>query len=94
MQLFSIGLYELNNDGTLKLDGSGNPVLSYENSDIQNFARAWTGFARQYERANYEIEWWDGDNRMDVMQVKGETNMWALPLMLRHRSPYLTYFSS
>lgn len=35
MQLFSIGLYEMNMDGTQKLDGSGSPILSYDNTDIQ-----------------------------------------------------------
>lgn len=39
MQLFSIGLYELNSDGTTKLDNSNTAILSYKNSDIQNFAR-------------------------------------------------------
>ena len=43
MQLFSIGLYELNLDGSLK-KSEGNPILTYENSDIQTFATAWTGF--------------------------------------------------
>lgn len=72
MQLFSIGLYELNVDGTQKLDGSGNKILSYDNTDIQNFARAWTGFKREYTRANFEIEWWDWENRMDTMKVRGK----------------------
>ena len=39
MQLFSIGLYELNSDGTTKMDNSNTAILSYKNSDIQNFAR-------------------------------------------------------
>jgi len=33
MQLFSIGLYELNRDGTLKLVG-GQPVETYDSDDI------------------------------------------------------------
>ena len=43
MQLFSIGLYQLNIDGTLKRKNKL-PVSTYDNSDIQTFARAWTGF--------------------------------------------------
>lgn len=63
MQLFSIGIYELNIDGTRKLDSSGSPILAYDNTDIQNFARAWTGFIRQPRRSNIEMMWWDSENR-------------------------------
>ncbi|NOQ75853.1 MAG: DUF1800 family protein [Crocinitomix sp.] len=44
MQLFSIGLYELNQDGTLKLDGDGNSIPTYNNEDIKEFAKVFTGF--------------------------------------------------
>ncbi|MEM1321226.1 MAG: DUF1800 domain-containing protein [Bacteroidota bacterium] len=44
MQLFSIGLYELNNDGTRKLDASGNFIPTYNNADIREFAKIFTGF--------------------------------------------------
>lgn len=43
MQLFSIGLFELNQDGTLKLDGSGNTIPTYNNEDIKEFAKIFTG---------------------------------------------------
>lgn len=43
MQLFSIGLYELNLDGSLVLDGDDNPVPTYNNSDIKEFAQVFTG---------------------------------------------------
>ena len=43
MQLFSIGLYELNNNGTRKTDSSGNPIPSYDNDDIEEFAKVFTG---------------------------------------------------
>ncbi len=52
MQLFSIGLYSLNIDGTMKLDSNGIPLQTYTNSDIQTFARAWTGFRRENVRFN------------------------------------------
>lgn len=44
MQLFTIGLYELNNDGTRKLDGAGDPIPTYDNAAIQEFAKIFTGF--------------------------------------------------
>ncbi|MEE4297942.1 MAG: DUF1800 domain-containing protein [Pseudomonadales bacterium] len=43
MQLFSIGLFELNPDGTLVRDGSGQPVPTYDNGDIREFSRIFTG---------------------------------------------------
>ena len=42
MQLFSIGLWELNNDGTRKLS-LGQPIPTYNNTHITNFARVFTG---------------------------------------------------
>ena len=44
MQLFSLGLYELNLDGTAKLDNQGNPIPTYDNDDIREFAKIFTGF--------------------------------------------------
>lgn len=44
MQLFSIGLYEMNQDGTYKLDGDGNTIPTYDNEDIKEFAKIFTGY--------------------------------------------------
>jgi uncharacterized protein (DUF1800 family) len=44
MQLFSIGLVELNIDGTPRLDGNGNTIPTYDNTRITNLARALTGW--------------------------------------------------
>lgn len=45
MQLFSIGLYELNIDGTRKLDGNGDFIPSYGQEDIREFAKVFTGLS-------------------------------------------------
>ncbi len=45
MQLFTIGLHELNNDGTKKLDGDGNPIPTYDIVDIQELAKVFTGLS-------------------------------------------------
>jgi len=45
MQLFSIGLWELNLDGTQKLDGRGQPIPTYDNATIAHMARVMTGFS-------------------------------------------------
>ena len=43
LQLFSIGLYELNDDGTPKLV-NGKPIETYDQSDIMGLARVLTGW--------------------------------------------------
>lgn len=44
MQLFTVGLYLLNPDGTQKLDGNGKPQDTYTASDVSNLARVFTGY--------------------------------------------------
>ena len=44
MQLFTIGLFQLNPDGTLQLDAGGNPIPTYDQTTIQNFAKVYTGW--------------------------------------------------
>ncbi len=43
MQLFTIGLYELNQDGTRKTDTLGNWIPTYGQKDIQELAKVFTG---------------------------------------------------
>jgi uncharacterized protein (DUF1800 family) len=44
MQLFSIGLYQLNRDGSLKLDSNGLPTATYSQSDVEGLAAVFTGW--------------------------------------------------
>lgn len=44
MQLFSIGLYELNQDGSGKVDSQGQQIPTYSQDDIENLARVFTGW--------------------------------------------------
>jgi uncharacterized protein (DUF1800 family) len=45
MQLFTIGLWQLNPDGSQQLDGSGNPIPTYSNNDVEGIAKVFTGFS-------------------------------------------------
>ncbi len=45
MQLFTIGLYELNLDGTRKLDDQGQYIPTYDNLDITELAKVFTGLS-------------------------------------------------
>ncbi len=68
MQLFTIGLVELNPDGTPMLDAGGQPIPTYDQSDIMNLARVFTGWTRNgWDVAPTDgvCSWWefvyDGD---------------------------------
>ena len=45
MQLFTIGLWELNDDGSRKLDYSGQPIPTYNNFHVRELAKVMTGFS-------------------------------------------------
>jgi len=74
MQLFSIGLNKLNDDGTLQLDSNGEPMLSYTNEDITEYAKVYTGFQRQSLRGNVEDKSKEGstNNQIDPMQIRAD----------------------
>jgi len=44
LQLFSVGTFLLNQDGTEQVDGQGNPVFTYNQQTITEFARVFTGW--------------------------------------------------
>ena len=45
LQLLSVGLNMLNPDGSLALDGLGQPVPTYDENTVKGFARAFTGWS-------------------------------------------------
>jgi uncharacterized protein (DUF1800 family) len=45
MQLFTIGLDELNIDGTLQLDSNGNPIPAYSQSTVDGLSQVFTGWS-------------------------------------------------
>ena len=45
MQLFTIGLRELNVDGTPKTDANGQPISTYTNADVMALAKVFTGWS-------------------------------------------------
>ncbi len=58
MQLFTIGLYQLNTDGTLKTDTLGNPIETYVQDDVSNLARVFTGYDYDYSRTSFtNVSW-------------------------------------
>jgi uncharacterized protein (DUF1800 family) len=53
MQLFTIGTALLNEDGSLQLDSSNNPIPTYTQAQVQEFALAFTGWT-------YPTTYWTG----------------------------------
>src|SRR5690606_4842279 len=45
MQLFTIGVHRLNEDGSRVTDGNGQPVETYDNEDVTGIARVFTGWS-------------------------------------------------
>lgn len=66
MQLFSIGLFELNPDGSAKLDGSGNQIPTYDNEDIKEFAKIFTGLGIGARKDGVEPAFWNSLYIADV----------------------------
>ena len=64
MQLFSIGLWMLNPDGSRQLDANSQPIPTYSNADITELARVFTGLtfgknSNGTDNNNFDI--YDGD---------------------------------
>ncbi len=56
MQLFSIGLWQLNQDGTRKLDANNQPIPTYTQADIGGMAKVFTGWS--YANCNPVTDKW------------------------------------
>jgi len=72
MQLFSIGLYRLNMNGTQVILPDGTIEQTYTIIDVMENARAWTGFNRQPPRKNFETLYDEtnrGPNNIDPMRI-------------------------
>jgi uncharacterized protein (DUF1800 family) len=61
MQLFSIGLNELNIDGTPKKDENGNLIPTYTQEDVNNLSKVFTGWDLKRNRRYGQIGFRRGD---------------------------------
>lgn len=86
LQLFSIGLYELHPDGTLRLDANFQPIPTYDQEVVEGFARAFTGwtfggqnqsipdrFFRPQRNFRIPMEPWAAYHDGDAKQLLGDT---------------------
>ena len=73
MQLFSVGLWMLEPDGTQSLDANGRPIPTYVNDDIVEQARIWTGLTTRDIRGNVEIRRNpERPNQIDPVKIREE----------------------
>ena len=76
MQLFTIGLWKLNQDGTYITDAGGNPIPTYTNDDITEFAKVFTGLRKPTNRTNIE------PNYMDPVRITYSWHDWSAKTLL------------
>jgi len=77
LQLFSIGLVELNPDGTAKTGANGQPIAAYEQDDVVQMARIFTGWS--FSVVN---------SPADSDQVVTNTNFYQGAGLARHESQW------
>jgi uncharacterized protein (DUF1800 family) len=79
MQLFTIGLQELNPDGSLKLDSARQPIETYRNADVMALAKVFTGYTWGFpdgQMTSDKFGWLEpdysaaGDQRIDLQRMK------------------------
>ena len=63
MQLFTVGLVQLNADGTPKVDAGGKEIPTFTQSDVANLARVLTGWS-----------WANGTSESDFNNAEGDWN--------------------
>lgn len=72
MQLMTIGVYQLNQDGTVKTDNQGKPLETYTHDDVAGLAKVLTGWS------------WNGPDRSDQRffgSLAAENREW-LPMQM------------
>ena len=73
MQLFSIGLFMLNQDGSIQTDSGGVPIPTYDNDDIREFAKIFTGLSYGGDGASFGREFPAFVERMQMFDDFHET---------------------
>lgn len=71
MQLFTIGLYELNPDGTPKTDAAGNLIPTYTQTDIEELSRVMTGWDLQFN-SRYGRLWQNEGSLVHPMEFNAD----------------------
>ncbi len=91
LQLFSIGTVMLNQDGSVIKDGLGKPIPTYDQAEVQGFAKAISGwtFAGQDQATPWRWLYPDIWNSDHVIKVQKACPAWSQPMQ-----PWLTAYRS
>ncbi len=81
MQLFTIGLYELNPDGTPRTDASGQLIPTYTQSDIEELSRVMTGWDLQFN-SRYGRLWQNEGSLVHPMEFNTDEHDFGEKLLL------------
>ena len=91
MQLMSIGLVELNADGTPKSDANGQPIPTYDQNVVEGFARVFTGWkwacptmapSCTFANTRQQREFVSGYNQVRPMQLFADQHETGTKLLL------------
>ena len=65
LQLFSIGLVELNPDGSARLGSDGKPIPTYGEAEVKGFAKAFSGWTFASQDPSKPSQFHKGDENLD-----------------------------
>lgn len=82
MQLFSVGLWELNPDGTRQVNGEGAFIPTYTNAEITQMARVMTGF--WFGRRGWGAGGWSEQDYATPMTVHADRHDFGVKTLLRN----------
>ncbi len=69
LQLFSIGLVQLNIDGTAKLGGDGKPIPTFGEAEVLGFAKAFSGWTFASQNPSNPDDFHNADENLDANWV-------------------------
>ncbi|MEJ0049014.1 MAG: DUF1800 family protein, partial [Rhodospirillales bacterium] len=79
MQLYSMGIYTLNQDGSIKLGKNGQPALNYNQKDVEALAKAMTGYGVVYDNNNnnpqtrFSVQYFPGNHYSGPLKYFGKS---------------------
>jgi uncharacterized protein (DUF1800 family) len=69
MQLFTIGLYQLNLDGTEKVDANNNKIETYVQRDVSHLARVFTGYDLDNAQGKASVDIYNSDGSLAAFKA-------------------------
>ena len=87
LQLFSVGLFNLNQNGTLQLDAGNNPIPTYDQTSVNNFTKVFTGWTFCEVTASCPNRSTAGPNYIDPMLLNQNNHNVEAKTLLDYPNP-------